>query len=105
MRSRLLLLGLVSSVACSVERALAPHPQPERTYVQGCDTDGHCGMQLMPLLIVDGELRPWNSPGRTLRPEDIAFIDVLKGDKAVVRYGEEARDGIVVVTTTRARRR
>jgi TonB-dependent SusC/RagA subfamily outer membrane receptor len=41
-------------------------------------------------------------PGRT---EDIASIEVVKGDKAVAVYGEEARNGIVVVTTTRARRR
>jgi TonB family protein len=31
-------------------------------------------------------------------PKDIESLDVYKGEKAVVRYGEEARDGAIVIT-------
>jgi TonB-dependent Receptor Plug Domain len=31
-------------------------------------------------------------------PKDIEKLDVYKGEKAVVRYGEDARDGAIVIT-------
>jgi hypothetical protein len=31
-------------------------------------------------------------------PKDIESLDVYKGEKAVVRYGEEAREGAIVIT-------
>jgi hypothetical protein len=105
MRSRLLLLSLVALVACSAERAISPQPRPERAYRLGCDHEGHCGMRLMPLLIVDGQLRSWEFSENNLRPEDIENIEILKGEKAVSRFGTDARDGVLVISTTAARRR
>jgi outer membrane receptor for ferrienterochelin and colicin len=32
-----------------------------------------------------------------LAPDRIARIDVLKGETAMVRYGEEGRNGVIVV--------
>jgi TonB-dependent SusC/RagA subfamily outer membrane receptor len=65
-------------------------------------------MRLMPLLIVDGQVRAWDfgqNTINTLRPEDISNIDVLKGDKAVALYGVEAREGVVVISTKAAQKR
>ncbi len=95
----------LASVACAAERAIAPQPTLERTYQWGCDHEGRCAMMRMPLLIIDGQPRQWVSRAIPGRSEDVASIEVLKGDKAVAVYGEEARDGIVVVTTTKAPRR
>jgi hypothetical protein len=105
MRSRLLLLVLVSLVACSAERAISPQPKPERAYRLGCDHEGHCGMRLMPLLIVDGQLRLWDFGEKNLRPEDIENIEILKGEKAVDRFGADARDGVLVISTKAAQKR
>lgn len=38
-----------------------------------------------------------------LNPDDIESISVLKGASAVALYGQRARDGVIVVTTKRAR--
>ena len=101
----LTLVVAVASVACTTERATAPQPTLERTYQWVCDDEARCGMVRMPLLIIDGQPRQWPSRTMPLRPEDIASIEVFKGDKAVAMYGAEARDGILVVTTTKALRR
>jgi hypothetical protein len=36
-----------------------------------------------------------------MSPDSIASIEVLKGDSAIARFGERARDGAVIVTTKR----
>ena len=33
-----------------------------------------------------------------IEPKDIEKLDVYKGEKAVMRYGEDAKDGAVVIT-------
>ena len=40
-----------------------------------------------------------------LSPEDIYSIDVFKGPEAVERYGEEAADGVIAVTTKEGRKK
>ncbi len=104
MRSTLMVLVLASSVACSADRAISPQPRPERTYRWGCDHDGHCGMRLMPLLIIDGKLCSWDMADRTFSTDDIWSVEILKGAKAVMQYGEDARGGVVVIATKAARR-
>ena len=34
-----------------------------------------------------------------LNPDDIASVNVLKGDAAIKKYGEKAKDGVVEITT------
>ncbi len=36
---------------------------------------------------------------KNIDPEEIQKIDVLKGEKAVKRYGEKARDGVIIITS------
>ncbi len=40
-----------------------------------------------------------------LSPDDIYSIDVFKGPAAVERYGEEAADGVIAVTTKEGRKK
>ena len=51
-----------------------------------------------PLMIVDGKEMTEGSM-EDIDPEDIATIDVLKGDKAVEKYGEKAKNGVVIIKT------
>jgi N-acetylmuramoyl-L-alanine amidase len=37
-----------------------------------------------------------------VKPEDIVKIDVLKGEKAVALYGDEGREGAILITTKKA---
>jgi hypothetical protein len=53
-----------------------------------------------PLVVIDGMRVGRMSTARLetmLAPDRIARIDVLKGESAVVRYGEEGRNGVIVV--------
>ncbi|TVR79797.1 MAG: SusC/RagA family TonB-linked outer membrane protein [Saprospirales bacterium] len=52
--------------------------------------------------IISGGADVGNRAG-DLNPDDIESISVLKGASAVALYGQRARDGVVVVTTKRAR--
>lgn len=51
-----------------------------------------------PLYVVDGKKHS-NTSAYTLTPDKIASITVYKGMKAVSLYGEEAKDGVVVIVT------
>ena len=51
-----------------------------------------------PVYVVDGQLIDAFQLS-DINPDQIASVDVLKGDVAVARYGELARNGVVIVTT------
>lgn len=55
-----------------------------------------------PLVIVDGVRVDREGVLADLRPSEITSIEVLKGPSAVEAYGEEARDGVVRITTKAA---
>ncbi|HPF50326.1 MAG TPA: TonB family protein [Draconibacterium sp.] len=50
-----------------------------------------------PLLIVDGEKTDKNI--NDLKPEDIASMSVYKDDETIKKYGEEGKDGVIVIRT------
>ena len=53
-----------------------------------------------PLFIVDGKKVKNEKRGmRKLDPDTIESIEVIKGDKALEKYGDEGKNGVVVVTT------
>ena len=56
-----------------------------------------------PMFMVDGVRIP---AGRadTIDPESIENVEVIKGAEAVRRFGEGAREGVVIITTRRAHR-
>ena len=51
-----------------------------------------------PLIIVDGE-EVIDGKMEDLDHEKIETIEVLKGSKAIEKYGEKARDGVVIITS------
>lgn len=51
-----------------------------------------------PLIIMDGKEVP-DGKMKDLDHENIETIEVLKGSKAVEKYGEKAKDGVVIITS------
>lgn len=58
------------------------------------DTDG----DNPPLYMVDGK-KSTAKKVKKLDPDQIATIDVMKGDAAIKKYGQKAKNGVVVITT------
>ena len=52
-----------------------------------------------PLMIVDGVRVEKSTALSDIDPEKIATIEVLKGDAAVKKYGQDAKNGVVEITT------
>ena len=50
-----------------------------------------------PLLIVDG--KEWEGGISSISPNTVESFTVLKGQSAIERYGEKAKNGVVIVTT------
>ena len=53
---------------------------------------------LQPLYVVDGQVMPQDFSLRTVKPEDIESISVLKDGEQTEVYGERAKDGVICVT-------
>ncbi|MDO6390712.1 rhomboid family intramembrane serine protease [Pontibacter sp. BT731] len=54
-----------------------------------------------PLFVIDGEPLEQMNPDdveKIIHPDDIASVTVLKGKEAVALYGEQARNGVVLIT-------
>ena len=59
-----------------------------------------------PLLVIDGIPAPRGSASQVLAgiaPRDVARIDVLKDASAAGLYGSRGANGVIVITTRRAR--
>lgn len=50
-----------------------------------------------PLIIVDGEKMPKDFDLNSVKPEEIESMSVLKGESATLEYGEEGKDGAIVI--------
>ena len=100
MRVTFLTIALLAVAACSLERSSSPAPNPQRAALRLCSsaedypTNRRCES---PMLIVDGRTVDFDSAN--LDPHDIDSIEIVRGDSAVVRYGEQARKGVVIVTS------
>lgn len=51
------------------------------------------------LIVVDGEVMPSTFDMKSIKPENIATIDVLKDASATAVYGEKGKNGVVVIRT------
>lgn len=58
------------------------------------------GAVYKPMYIVDGKISDFEAIN-ALDPNLIKTMNVLKGTSAVVKYGEKAKDGVIVITTKR----
>ena len=52
-----------------------------------------------PLVIIDGKEAEAGKGLDDLDPNKIDKMEVLKGEKAVEKYGEKAKNGVVLITT------
>ena len=75
--------------------------------IMNSSTDLHQGKSKMlfisddgeqPLMIIDGIEKP-NMKMDDVDTDDIEKIEVFKGEKAVEKYGDKAKDGVVIITT------
>ena len=53
---------------------------------------------LQPLYVVDGQVMPQYFSLKTVKPEDIESISVLKDGEQTEVYGERAKDGVIYIT-------
>lgn len=51
-----------------------------------------------PLIIVDDEKMPEDFQPNSIDPSDIESVKVLKGEKSIEIYGEEGKNGVIVIT-------
>lgn len=78
---------------------MTPAPQPQKTALMRCDQRiERCDK---PLLFVDGKLTAWDG-SKDFDPGEIESVEVFKGKAALERYGEAARNGVVLIVMKRA---
>ena|ERR1051325_10467713 len=105
MRVTFLTVALVAVAACSLQQSSSPSSQasnPQRSALRMCTPTGEYPANRRcesPMLIVDGRTVDFDTAN--LDPHDIYSIEIVRGDSAVVRFGEAARKGVVIVTSTR----
>jgi len=83
--------------------AIKPH---DSINVRQSGTDKTSGIKLRPgkenpLIILDGK-ETSKSNFEKIKPEDIESVVVLKGQKAIDKYGDKAKDGVIEVRTKSA---
>jgi serine protease Do len=61
--------------------------------------DGNPKTTLVPLYVVDGKVVASMEGSNAINPNDIEKIDVLKGASATTQYGDQGKNGVVVITT------
>jgi hypothetical protein len=93
---------LLALTACTIDRGTSPAAQPQRSALSQCYPD-HEGRRecRQPMFIVDGKRLV--DGAADFNPSDIESVEVFKGPKAIEIYGEDARHGVVVITSRKAR--
>ena len=67
------------------------------------DRVGIIGGEFQGIVVVDGKLLEGNLSDVTITPDDIASLEVLKGEEFYIQlYGEKARNGIILIHTKKA---
>lgn len=54
-------------------------------------------LEELPLLVVDGKIYKDFAELKNLNPNEILSIDVLKGEEAIKRYGQDGKNGVVLI--------
>jgi len=56
-------------------------------------------INVTPLYVVDNKIEESDFNLKTIAPNDIERIDVLKDEAAIEKYGDKAKDGVIEITT------
>lgn len=51
-----------------------------------------------PLWVVNGVVKGKDFDHSYLNPDDIVYVDILKGPNTVALYGKDAEDGVILIT-------
>ena len=84
---------MVLSGGCAPDTITAPSA-PRASVIR----DGEGRRVGAPLFVVDGRVLA-RAETPSIDPSDILNVQVLKGEHAVLTYGAEGADGVVVITT------
>lgn len=74
-----------------------PPPPPPPSQVPPPPPPPPASVPATALIVLDGEIT--KKPLSDISPYEIASINVLKGEMAILKYGEKARDGVIEITT------
>jgi len=63
-----------------------------------------------PLYVIDGEELPLGKEAsleilRKMNPQDIATMEVFKGEKAIKKYGEKGKNGVILIKTKKGKKK
>ena len=73
-----------------------PPPPPAKDRIR--IVDEKISGETKALIVIDGEIVS-NKSLSEVDPEEIELINVLKGEMAILKYGEKARDGVIEIKT------
>lgn len=89
---------LLVSGGCAPDTLTAP-PSPSATVIR----DARGRAVGTPLIVLDGRvLGRGGEVANDVDPNEILNLEILKGDRAVLAWGAEAADGVVIITTKKA---
>jgi hypothetical protein len=86
--------SMVLSGGCAPDTITAPSA-PSASVIR----DGEGRRVGAPLFVVDGRVLARGAEAPNINPSDILNVQVFKGERAVLTYGAEGADGVVVITT------
>ncbi len=75
------------------------NPKPEKKDLGEIKITSYRGISGNPLLIVDG--KEYDARIERLEPKDIESMSVLKGEKAIEKFGEKGKNGVIIVEPKR----
>lgn len=86
-------------------QATVPPPPPPPGVTEEVQVDGNTLIRIRPeadgepLFILDGKKLLSGEGIKSLNSEDIEAISVLKGESATKEYGDEGKNGVIIITT------
>lgn len=102
---RVVMIGLVFSVACASEHIASPAPTP----VPSTSLSPLAAGTTAPLIVIDGvKVGRLSKDSLNTRinalggPNAIEDIEIVKGPSAATLYGADAASGIIIITTKAA---
>ncbi|MEZ4826887.1 MAG: hypothetical protein R3C61_11490 [Bacteroidia bacterium] len=58
-----------------------------------------------PIFILNGKKLPDDEAVKLLNPDEIESVSVMKGDKAIKKYGEEGKNGVIIIETHKKKKK
>nr|WP_262481145.1 M56 family metallopeptidase [Algibacter pectinivorans] len=86
-------------IACSSKEATKPETQEYQTSIRKTASNANdTASNSDPLVYLDGKEVP-NNTIKSINPETIEAVNVLKNEKAFEKYGDKGKHGVIEITT------